>query len=228
MIDIHSKIHISWFVKLKTEFKEPYFKKLIYFLKEEMFAEKVYPELENIFEAFNQTSFENVKVVIVGQDPYHGYGQAHGLSFSVKEGIRVPPSLRNIFNELKSDLNIDYPESGNLSRWSKEGVLLLNSVLTVKENKPGSHQKKGWEKLTDQTIKSLSKEKKHIVFILWGKYAQKKELHIDTTKHLIIKSSHPSPFSAHKGFFGSKPFSKSNEFLQSYGVSPVKWSLLSK
>ncbi|MAW65453.1 MAG: uracil-DNA glycosylase [Flavobacteriales bacterium] len=228
MIDIHSKIHPSWFVKLKTEFNEPYFKKLILFLNEEILREKVYPELDNIFEAFNQTPFEKVKVVIIGQDPYHSFRQAHGLSFSVKAGIKIPPSLRNIFKELKSDLNIDLPDSGNLLKWSKEGVLLLNSVLTVKENKPGSHQKKGWEKLTNQTIKSLSKERNHIVFILWGKYAQEKESLIDTKKHLIIKSSHPSPFSAHKGFFGSNPFSKSNKFLQSSGISPVNWSLVKK
>ena len=198
------------------------------FLRGEIFTEKVYPELENIFEAFNQTTFENVKVVIIGQDPYHGFGQANGLSFSVKEGIKIPPSLRNIFIELKSDLNMDLPVSGTLLKWSREGVFLLNSVLTVKKNKPGSHKKKGWEKLTNQVIKSLSDEREHIVFILWGKYAQEKELFIDTSKHLIIKSSHPSPFSAHKGFFGSKPFSKSNEFLQSFGVSPVNWSLANK
>ena len=228
MIDINSKLHPSWFIKLKQEFNKPYFKKLLIFLNEQIRTEKVYPEIENLFQAFNETAFENVKVVILGQDPYHGFRQAHGLSFSVRKGIKIPPSLRNIFIELKSDLNVDLPESGHLLKWSKEGVLLLNSVLTVKENTPGSHQKKGWEKLTDEAIKSLSKEREHIVFILWGRYAQEKESLIDAKKHFIIKSPHPSPFSAHKGFFGSKPFSQSNDFLQSFGISPVNWSLVNQ
>tara|TARA_B100001769_G_C22074497_1_gene578505 strand:- start:430 stop:1116 length:687 start_codon:yes stop_codon:yes gene_type:complete len=228
MIDINSKLHPSWFIKLKQEFNKPYFKKLLIFLNEQIRTEKVYPEIENLFQAFNETAFENVKVVILGQDPYHGFRQAHGLSFSVRQGIKIPPSLRNIFIELKSDLNVDLPESGHLLKWSKEGVLLLNSVLTVKENTPGSHQKKGWEKLTDEAIKSLSKEREHIVFILWGRYAQEKESLIDAKKHFIIKSPHPSPFSAHKGFFGSKPFSQSNDFLQSFGISPVNWSLVNQ
>ena len=228
MIDINSKLHPSWFIKLKQEFNKPYFKKLLIFLNEQIRTEKVYPEIENLFQAFNETAFENVKVVILGQDPYHGFRQAHGLSFSVRQGIKIPPSLRNIFIELKSDLNVDLPESGHLLKWSKEGVLLLNSVLTVKENTPGSHQKKGWEKLTDEAIKSLSKKREHIVFILWGRYAQEKESLIDAKKHFIIKSPHPSPFSAHKGFFGSKPFSQSNDFLQSFGISPVNWSLVNQ
>ncbi len=228
MIDINSKLHPSWFIKLKQEFNKPYFKKLLIFLNEQIRTEKVYPEIENLFQAFNETAFENVKVVILGQDPYHGFRQAHGLSFSVRQGIKIPPSLRNIFIELKSDLNVDLPESGHLLKWSKEGVLLLNSVLTVKKNTPGSHQKKGWEKLTDEAIKSLSKEREHIVFILWGRYAQEKESLIDAKKHFIIKSPHPSPFSAHKGFFGSKPFSQSNDFLQSFGISPVNWSLVNQ
>lgn len=228
MIDINSKLHPSWFIKLKQEFNKPYFKKLLIFLNKQIRTEKVYPEIENLFQAFNETAFENVKVVILGQDPYHGFRQAHGLSFSVRQGIKIPPSLRNIFIELKSDLNVDLPESGHLLKWSKEGVLLLNSVLTVKENTPGSHQKKGWEKLTDEAIKSLSKEREHIVFILWGRYAQEKESLIDAKKHFIIKSPHPSPFSAHKGFFGSKPFSQSNDFLQSFGISPVNWSLVNQ
>lgn len=228
MIDIHLNLDSSWFIKLETEFSKPYFQKLTLFLKEEFQTKKVYPKEENIFEAFNQTSFEDTKVVIIGQDPYHGINQAHGLSFSVKEGTKTPPSLRNIFSELKSDLNIDIPESGNLVKWSKEGVLLLNSILTVKEKSPGSHQKKGWEEFTNEVIKSLSNNRKNIVFILWGKYAQKKESLIDSEKHFVIKSAHPSPFSAQKGFFGSKPFSKSNQYLQSFDVSPVNWSLVIK
>ena len=225
MINHISKIHPSWLVKLQNEFNSPYFQTLNFFLQKEMNTQKIYPNKENIFEAFNQTHFEKVKVVIVGQDPYHGTNQANGLSFSVQEGTTHPPSLRNIFKELNSDLNIEVPKSGNLLKWAQEGVLLLNCILTVKAQKPGSHQKLGWEKLTNAAIKSLSDERQNIVFILWGKYAQDKESIIDSKKHYIIKSSHPSPFSAHKGFFGSKPFSKSNNYLQSSGISAVNWSL---
>ena len=225
MINLSSKIHPSWLVKLQNEFNAPYFEALNLFLKEEMNTQKIYPKRENIFEAFNQTHFENVKVVIIGQDPYHGINQAHGLSFSVETGSVIPPSLKNIFKELNSDLNIEIPKSGNLLKWTKEGVLLLNSILTVKAKKPGSHQKIGWEKFTNAAIKAISDERENIVFILWGKYAQDKESIIDSRKHYVIKSAHPSPFSAHKGFFGSKPFSKSNSYLQSIGVSSVNWSL---
>ncbi len=228
MIDYCSILNPSWCSKLGEEFNKPYFKNLALFLKEEMSLKKVYPDFKNIFEAFNQTNFESVKVIIIGQDPYHGINQAHGLSFSVKKGTKIPPTLKNIFLELKSDLNIETPNSGHLLKWSKEGVLLLNSVLTVNENVPGSHQKKGWETFTDKVIKTISSEKERVVFILWGKYAQDKESIIDTKKHFVIKSAHPSPLSAFRGFFGSKPFSKSNEFLQSFGISPVNWSLLSK
>jgi len=226
MIDLSLKIHSSWAVKLRNEFNSPYFKSLVFFLKEEFNKKNIYPRKENIFEAFNQTHFENVKVVIIGQDPYHGINQAHGLSFSVKEGTSCPPSLRNIFQELNSDLNIETPDSGNLLKWAKEGVLLLNSILTVKEKEPGSHQKIGWEKFTNSAIRVLSEERENIVFILWGRHSQTKEPIIDSKKHYIIKSSHPSPFSAHKGFFGSKPFSKCNSYLQSSGISPVNWSVL--
>ena len=190
-----------------------------------MSTQNIYPNKRNIFEAFNQTHFENVKVVIIGQDPYHGINQAHGLSFSVQEGTAHPPSLKNIFKELNSDLNIKVPKSGNLLKWAKEGVLLLNSILTVQAKTPGSHQKIGWETFTNAAIKALSDERENIVFILWGRYAQDKESIIDSKKHYIIKSPHPSPFSAHKGFFGSKPFSKSNTYLQSSGISAVNWSL---
>lgn len=225
MINPISKIHPSWLVKLQNEFNSPYFENLSFFLQKEMSTQQIYPNKEKIFEAFNQTHFEEVKVVIIGQDPYHGINQAHGLSFSVQEGTTHPPSLRNIFKELNSDLNIEIPKSGNLLKWAQEGVLLLNSILTVKAQKPGSHQKLGWEKLTNAAIKSLSDERENIVFILWGKYAQDKESIIDSQKHCVVKSSHPSPFSAHKGFFGSRPFSKSNNYLQSSGISPVNWSL---
>ncbi|MBK22323.1 MAG: uracil-DNA glycosylase [Flavobacteriales bacterium] len=220
-----SKIHSSWLVKLQNEFNSPYFENLSLFLKEEMNTKIIYPNKENIFEAFNQTYFENVKVVIMGQDPYHGINQAHGLSFSVQDGTTIPPSLKNIFRELNSDLNIKVPKSGNLSKWAKEGVLLLNSILTVKAKTPRSHQKIGWEKFTNAAIKALSDERENIVFILWGKYAQDKESLINSKKHYILKSAHPSPFSAQKGFFGSKPFSKSNNYLQSSGISTVNWSL---
>ena len=225
MTDPSSQIHSSWLVKLQNEFNSPYFENLSLFLKEEMNTKIIYPSKGNIFEAFNQTYFENVRVVILGQDPYHGINQAHGLSFSVQDGTTIPPSLKNIFRELNSDLNIKVPKSGNLSKWAKEGVLLLNSILTVKAKTPGSHQKIGWEKFTDAAIKALSDERENIVFILWGKYAQDKESLINSKKHYILKSAHPSPFSAHKGFFGSKPFSKANSYLQSSGISTVNWSL---
>ena len=224
MIDLKKKLHPSWLVKLQNEFKSPYFESLNVFLTQEINKETIYPDEEKIFEAFNQTHFENVKAVIIGQDPYHGVNQAHGLSFSTEEGFKLPPSLRNIFKELNSDLKLEIPKSGNLSKWAKEGVLLMNSILTVRAKTPGSHQNKGWEKFTDSVINLLSNERENIVFILWGKYAQEKESLIDTEKHFIIKSAHPSPLSAHNGFFGSKPFSKCNDYLESSGVSPVNWS----
>ena len=224
MMHVSPKIHSSWLVKLQKEFESPYFKKLNLYLEEEKKTQLVHPNKEHIFEAFNQTHFENVKTVIIGQDPYHGINQAHGLSFSIKDGP-IPPSLNNIFKELKSDLNMETPESGNLSKWAKEGVLLLNSILTVRSKSPGSHLKIGWVKFTNAVIKKISDERENIVFILWGKYAQEKESIIDKKKHYIIKSPHPSPFSAHKGFFGSNPFSKCNNYLQCYGISSVNWSL---
>lgn len=222
---LSSKLHHSWFVKLKKEFDSLYFEQLLIFLEKEMMDKKIYPDIKNIFEAFNQTNFNNVKIVIIGQDPYHGLNQAHGLSFSVQKGTKCPPSLKNIFNELKSDLAIESPKSGHLLDWAKQGVLLLNSILTVRANEPASHQNIGWEKFTNEAVRKLSIERENIVFILWGKYAQKKEELIDEKKHLVLKSAHPSPLSAHKGFFGSNHFSKSNNYLQSYGISPVKWSL---
>jgi uracil-DNA glycosylase len=228
MISINEKLNTSWKVKLQKEFDSTYFQELILFLQKELKNQTVYPNVENIFTAFNQTHFDKVKIVIIGQDPYHGFGQANGLSFSVKEGTKKPPSLKNIFKELSSDLNIRTPESGNLLKWAEEGVLLLNSILTVKANSPGSHKKIGWEKFTNAAIKAISRDRDNIVFILWGKYAQEKRAFIDEKKHYILKSAHPSPFSAHKGFFGSKPFSKSNAYLQSFGIPDVKWSIVLK
>lgn len=221
-------VHIqsSWRKKLTHEFQKDYFSQLNTFLIEERKQFEVYPKRDHIFEAFNQTSFEKVKVVIIGQDPYHGAKQAHGLSFSVQEGIKKPPSLNNILLELKEDIGGDLPESGNLIKWSKQGVLMLNATLTVRAHHAGSHQKKGWETFTDAVIKVINNELENVVFILWGKYAQKKGGIINRDKHYIIQSAHPSPFAAHRGFFGSKPFSKTNDFLISKGIKPINWSLV--
>ncbi len=215
----------SWKDILKNEFEKPYFKELAAFVKEEYLSETVYPHPKNIFSAFNLTPFNEVKVVILGQDPYHGTHQAHGLSFSVTEGVRNPPSLQNIFKEIESDIG-EKPnvESGELSRWAKQGVLLLNATLTVRASTPGSHQGKGWEQFTDAVIRELSDKREHLVFILWGNYAKAKGAHIDRSKHLVIESPHPSPFSAHNGFFGSKPFSKANMYLEEYGQLPISWN----
>ena len=186
----------------------------------------IFPEPKDWLQALDLTSFKNTKVIIIGQDPYHGKGQAHGLAFSVREGTPIPPSLRNIFLELKNDLGWQkLPSQGFLTSWAKEGVLLLNNVLTVEEGKPGSHQGKGWEEFTDKIIEELNKRKRNLVFILWGKQAQEKGKRIDKRKHLVLESAHPSPLSARRGFFGSKPFSKCNEYLVSYGIKPVNWQL---
>ncbi len=217
------KIEASWKEVLKEEFKKAYFQNLTDFVKNEYQTHPIYPPGKQIFAAFDHTPFEEVKVVIIGQDPYHGAGQAHGLSFSVPEGIKQPPSLKNIFKELDSDLGISPVQSGNLERWAEQGVLLLNATLTVRASQPGSHQNKGWEEFTDAAIQKLSDEKEHLVFILWGAYAQKKGSMIDPSKHFIIKSPHPSPFSAHNGFFGSKPFSKTNYYLKSMGKNEINW-----
>jgi len=217
------KIEPSWKEVLKEEFGKPYFKNLVEFVKNEYQSHTIYPPGKQIFSAFDHTPFDDVKVVIIGQDPYHGAGQAHGLSFSVPEGIKQPPSLKNIFKELDSDLGIPAVQSGNLERWAEQGVLLLNATLTVRASQAGSHQNKGWEEFTDAAIQKLSDEKEHLVFILWGAYAQKKGSIIDSSKHFIIKSPHPSPFSAHNGFFGSKPFSKTNSYLKSVGKKEISW-----
>jgi uracil-DNA glycosylase len=220
------KIHPSWLAVLKDEFDKEYFQKLTEFVKQEYTSKKVYPEGKNIFRAFELCPFDEVKVVILGQDPYHGPKQANGLCFSVGDGIPLPPSLQNIYKEIQSDIGIKMPETGNLDNWSRQGMLLLNATLTVQANKPGSHQHQGWEEFTDAVIKEVSEKKEHIVFILWGKYAQEKGKIIDPQKHFILKAPHPSPFSAHSGFFGSKPFSKTNDYLKSIGEKPIDWSSL--
>jgi uracil-DNA glycosylase len=217
------KIEESWKKKLLPEFDKSYFVDLTSFVKDEYSKHIVYPPGKEIFSAFAHCPFDQVKVVIIGQDPYHGANQANGLCFSVKDGIKMPPSLVNIFKELADDLGKDIPPSGNLERWADQGVLLLNATLTVRASSPGSHQNRGWETFTDEVIKLVSAEKEHVVFILWGAYAQRKGSVIDKSKHFVIESPHPSPFSAHSGFFGSKPFSKTNEYLQSKGLKEVDW-----
>ena len=217
------KIEDSWKEKLKDEFEKPYFNKLTDFVRDEYKTKKIFPPAKLIFNAFDHTPFDKVKVVILGQDPYHNDGQAHGLSFSVNDGVTFPPSLLNIFKEIQSDLGIAIPKTGNLTRWADQGVLLLNATLTVQAHLAGSHQKKGWETYTDAAIKRLAEERENIVFILWGSYAQKKSEFIDSNKHCVLKSPHPSPLSVHRGFFGCKHFSKANEYLTSKGIEPIQW-----
>lgn len=213
----------SWKEKLQAEFEKAYFQQLTAFVKEEYRTQTVFPPGKEIFRTFDKCDFDQVKVVIIGQDPYHGSGQANGLCFSVREGVRVPPSLVNIYKEIKNDLGKPIPLSGELERWARQGVLLLNATLTVRASTPGSHQKKGWEEFTDAVIQKISSEKENVVFILWGAYAQKKGEVIDRSKHHIIMSPHPSPFSADRGFFGSKPFSKTNSYLKSKDLKEIDW-----
>lgn len=215
----------SWDKILKDEFQKEYFQKLLCFVKEEYKTKTIYPKETEIFNAFRKTSYEDTKVVILGQDPYHGINQAHGLSFSVKEGVKCPPSLVNIYKELHDDLGIKIPTTGSLISWTEEGVLLLNATLTVEASKPGSHQGKGWEIFTDEVIRLLNKKTTPVVFILWGNYARKKKELITNDIHYIIESPHPSPFSAYNGFFGSRPFSKTNNFLISKGLKPINWEI---
>jgi uracil-DNA glycosylase len=217
-------IHESWKNKLQDQFKAPYFSELKSFLISEKSKHAIFPPGNQIFAAFNHTPFENVKVVIIGQDPYHGRGQANGLSFSVSKGIAKPPSLVNIFKELETDLGIPVPKSGNLEPWADQGVLLLNASLTVRENVPGSHQGKGWELFTDAVIRLISEQKKGVVFLLWGKFAHGKEALIDQSKHFVLKAAHPSPL-ARGAFFGCKHFSKTNELLQQQGLTPIDWRI---
>ncbi|WJY26571.1 uracil-DNA glycosylase [Sporosarcina trichiuri] len=213
----------GWDEVLDDVFSAPFYQELREFLKEEYAAGAVFPDMHDIWNAFRQTSYENVKVVILGQDPYHGAGQAHGLSFSVQHGVRTPPSLRNIFKELESDIGCAKPASGSLTGWTEQGVLLLNTVLTVREGQAHSHKKHGWEQFTDAVIRKLSDREKPIVFILWGRPAQEKKRLIDLTKHVTIESVHPSPLSANRGFFGSKPFSRTNGQLEQWGELPIDW-----
>lgn len=215
----------SWLKYLRPEFDQKYMSDLRNFLKEENRTQKVFPPMKKLFSALNLTVFEQVKVVILGQDPYHGMGQANGLCFSVEKGVPIPPSLQNIYKELKSDLNINTPSHGDLTSWAKQGVLLLNNVLTVREGSAGSHHDKGWEIFTDKIVELLNKEKSHIVFILWGTAAQKKGSLVDRKKHYVISTAHPSPLSAYRGFFGSKPFSKTNEYLEKKQISPIDWKI---
>ena len=220
------KIEDSWKEVLKAEFQKPYFLETVTFLRMEKASGKtIYPPGALIFNAFNTTPFEKLKVVILGQDPYHGKGQAHGLSFSVSDGVTPPPSLRNIFNELHNDLGVKIPASGNLTKWALEGVLLLNAFLTVRADEPMSHSKTGWGTFTDTVISRISELKRNVVFILWGKFAQEKQALIDETKHLVLKAAHPSPYAANNGFFGCRHFSKCNEYLTSNGIDPVDWAL---
>lgn len=213
----------SWSNILKTEFEKPYFKDLKAFVDKEYESNVCYPPKEQIFNALRRCKFEDARVVIIGQDPYHGPGQANGLCFSVSDGLKFPPSLQNIFKELKSDLGLEFPLSGNLERWADQGVLLLNAVLTVQQSSPGSHKGKGWEVFTDSIIKLISEEKENVVFLLWGAFAISKSALIDQNKHLVLTSTHPSPFSAHKGFLGCGHFSKTNLYLQSKGLKPINW-----
>lgn len=219
-------IEESWYKVLQKEFEKEYFDRIVYFLKKEKFDKRViYPPGYLIFNAFTKTPFHQVKVVILGQDPYHGLGQAHGLSFSVMPPTPPPPSLQNIFKELQSDLQIPIPNHGNIEKWATQGVLLLNASLTVRAAEPMSHSKIGWDTFTNSVIESLNSQKSNIVFILWGKFAQQKKVLVDTSKHYVIESAHPSPLSAYNGFFGSKPFSKTNLYLQQHNIAPIDWAL---
>lgn len=220
------KIEESWKEVLKQEFSKPYFQNAVTFIKVEKSQNKtIYPPGPLIFNAFEQTPFDRLKVVLLGQDPYHGKGQAHGLSFSVPDGVKPPPSLINIFKELHDDVGVPIPTTGNLTRWAQQGVFLLNSILTVRANEPASHQKIGWQEFTNGVIAKISEQKEGIVFLLWGKFAHEKQILIDETKHHVLKAAHPSPYSADKGFFGCKHFSKTNSYLVKQGIDPIDWSL---
>ena len=218
------KIEESWKEHLSSEFEKPYFAELTNFVRQEYNSTTCYPPARLIFNAFNLCPFDKVKVVIIGQDPYHGPGQAHGLSFSVCDGVAFPPSLQNIFKEIEQDLGIPIPITGNLTRWAEQGVLLLNATLTVREHQPASHQRRGWEEFTDAAIKALNADRSHLVFILWGGYARSKASLIDASRHLILQSVHPSPMSANKGgWFGNHHFSRANAYLAIHGQEPIKW-----
>ena len=217
------QIEDSWKQQLAPEFEKPYFSALTQFVRQEYTTTTCYPPGKLIFNAFNLCPYNRVKVVIIGQDPYHGPGQAHGLCFSVNDGVPFPPSLQNIFKEIQADLGAPVPATGNLTRWAQQGVLLLNATLTVRAHQAGSHQRHGWEEFTDAAIKALSEGREHLVFILWGAYAQRKGAFIDSNKHLVLKSAHPSPLSAYQGFFGNKHFSMANAYLEQHGQAPIQW-----
>lgn len=217
------KIENSWREKLQSEFEKSYFKSLTQFIQDEYSTQEIYPPAKLIFNAFDKCPFEEVKVVIIGQDPYHNIGQANGLCFSVNEGIKIPPSLANIYKEINRDLGYPIPSSGNLERWSEQGVLLLNAILTVRAHNAGSHQGKGWEQFTDTVIDTLSRECNNLVFLLWGNYAQQKGKNIDANKHMVLKSPHPSPLSAYRGFLGNSHFSITNEYLIEHNKKPIDW-----
>ena len=217
------QIEESWKERLTNEFEKDYFIRLTDFVRAEYKSTTIYPPGRLIFNAFNLCPFDKVKVVIIGQDPYHGPDQAHGLCFSVNDGIAYPPSLQNIFKEIQNDLGIPIPSSGNLTRWANQGVLLLNATLTVRAHQAGSHQRKGWKEFTDAAIRILANQHEHLVFILWGAYAQKKGAFIDRSKHLVLTSAHPSPLSAYNGFFGNKHFSRTNDYLTAHGKTPIQW-----
>lgn len=213
----------DWDTLLKNEFEKPYYRKLQEFLKREYAEQVIYPPMEDLWTAFKLTPYNKVKVVILGQDPYHGPGQAHGLSFSVKPGVKIPPSLRNMFKELEADIGCQVPEHGTLSGWASQGILMLNTVLTVRQGEAHSHRKQGWETFTDEVIRLLSEREQPVLFILWGRPAQEKKKLIDTTRHAIIESVHPSPLSARRGFVGSRPYSAVNRILESWGEMPIDW-----
>jgi uracil-DNA glycosylase len=217
------KIESGWKQRLASEFEQPYFIELTKFIRQEYATRQIFPPGRQIFHAFDQCPFDQTKVVILGQDPYHGPGQAHGLCFSVPDGVDQPPSLQNIFKEIQQDLGIPPPSSGNLDRWARQGVLLLNATLTVQASRAGSHQNKGWEQFTDRVIRILAEEHKHLVFLLWGSFAQKKGEFIDRNRHLVLSSPHPSPLSSYRGFFGNKHFSRTNAYLQQHGIEQIQW-----
>lgn len=217
------RIEQSWKEALAAEWDKPYFAELTRFVREEYGRAQVFPPGRQIFAAFDATPFDKVKVVILGQDPYHDDGQANGLCFSVNDGVALPPSLLNIYKELNDDLGIAPRTSGDLSHWARQGVLLLNATLTVRAHQAGSHQNRGWEQFTDEAIMRLATEREHLVFILWGAYAQRKGAFINRMKHLVLTSAHPSPLSAYRGFFGSRPFSRANEYLAAHGIEPIRW-----
>ena len=217
------QIEPSWKQRLAGEFEKPYFAALTDFVRQEYRTATCYPPGKLIFNAFNLCPFDKVKVVIIGQDPYHGPGQAHGLCFSVNDGVPFPPSLQNIFKEIRDDVGTPVPQSGNLTRWAEQGVLLLNATLTVRAHQAGSHQRHGWEEFTDAAIRALAEERDHLVFILWGAYAQRKGAFIDRSRHLVLASAHPSPLSAYNGFFGNRHFSLANAYLEQHGETPIKW-----